>query len=159
MPDYDQLAYNLRKPLGVYLAPFTEENIGTFTPTFQGSGTPGTWTYSIQAGFWTRIGNRVLFSLSVNAAKRPVAPTGTARIAGLPFTSNATANSHSVVDLSYDALTLSATIVQLIGQIPTSAAYIEFLEPLGTAPVATNVLAATGLSATAFIRASGQYMV
>lgn len=133
--------------------------IGTFVPIFQGSGTPGTWTYAVQAGFYTRIGNRVLFSLSINAATRPGAPTGTARISGLPFTSNAAANSHSVVSLSYDALTLSATIVQLIGQIPNSAAYIEFLEPLGTAPVATNVLAATGLTATAFIRASGSYMV
>ncbi len=132
---------------------------GTFTPTFQGSGTAGVWTYSVQTGFYTRIGDRVFFSLSLNAATRPTPPTGTARITGLPFTSNAAANSHSMVDLSFDALTLSATIVQLIAQIPPGAVYMEFLEPLGTAPVATGVLAATGLTATAFIRASGVYMV
>lgn len=132
---------------------------GTFTPTFQGSGTAGTWTYNLQAGFYTRIGNRVLFSLSINAATRPVAPTGNARIVGLPFTSSAVANSDSVVSISFDALTLSGTIVQLVGQITTSVAYIDFLEPRGTAPVAAAFLAATGLTATAFIRASGSYMV
>ncbi len=132
---------------------------GTFTPTFQGSGTAGVWTYAIQAGFYSRIGNRVFFNLSINAATRPTPPTGTARITGLPFTSSATTNSFSTVTLTFDALTLSGTIVQLMAQIPPSTIYMEFLEALGTAPVATNVLAATGLTATAFVRVNGFYMV
>ena len=133
---------------------------GTFVPTFQGSATAGVWTYSIQTGFYTRVGNRVLFSLSVQAATRPTPPTGTARITGLPFTSDATANSHSPITLdTLDSLTLSGTIVQLTARVPPSAVYIELIENLGTAPIAAGALAATGLTATALVRACGSYMV
>ena len=133
---------------------------GTFIPAYAGTGTAGVWTYSVQTGFYTRIGNRVLFNLSVNAATRPTPPTGAALITGLPFTSTATANSHSPVCLDViDACTLSGTIVQLTARVPPSAAYIELVEVLGTAPTVAAFLAATAFSATAFIRASGSYMV
>lgn len=134
--------------------------VGTFTPSYEGTGAAGTWTYSVRTGFYTRIGNRVLFNLSLTAATRPVAPTGSGVIVGLPFTSAADANSHSPVTLdTLDALALSGTIVQLTARIPPGTTRIDLLEVLGTGPSVAGLLAATGLSATATIRASGHYMV
>lgn len=133
---------------------------GTFTPSYQGTGTAGTWAYNIQTGFYTRIGNRCFFNLSVQVGSRSVAPTGDARIIGLPFTSIATANSHSPVDLdTLDSLTLTAGITQLTARVPPSAAYIEFVEVRNVAPTATNLLAATGLGTASTIRISGHYLV
>lgn len=133
---------------------------GTFVPTYLGTGTAGVWTYSAQAGFYTRIGNRCFFNLNITAATRPTPPTINARIVGLPFTSDATANSHSPVSLdTVDALTLSGTDVMLTARIPPGAAYIEFIEVLGTAPTAAAALLATAFSATATMRVSGSYMV
>lgn len=133
---------------------------GTFTPTFQGSATPGSWTYSIQTGFYTRIGNRVFFNCTIAAATRPGAPTGDAWIVGLPFNSDSTANSHSPVYIdTISGFTLTGTIVQLTARVPPTATRVEFVENTGTAPSAAATLAATGLTATAFIRVAGSYMV
>lgn len=133
---------------------------GTFTPQYEGFVTAGSWTYSVQNGFYTRIGNRCFFNLSLTAATRPGAPAGAALISHLPFTSDATANSHNVVTLdTIDSVTLTGTIVQLTARIPPGKTYIELIEVLGTAPSAAGALAATGLTATATIRASGHYMI
>lgn len=133
---------------------------GTFSPQYEGFTTPGSWTYSVRTGFYTRIGNRCFFNLSLTAATRPGAPTGAALISGLPFTSDATANSHNPVVLdTIDALTLTGTIVQLTARVPPGKTYIELIEVLGTAPSVAGALVSTGLSATATIRASGHYML
>lgn len=133
---------------------------GTFTPRYEGTGTAGVWTYSAQAGFYTRIGNRCFFNLSITAATRPTPPTGNGVIVGLPFTSDATANSHAAVAIdTIDALTLGATNVMLTARVPPGTTRIDLVEVLGTAPTVAGLLAATGLSATATIRVSGSYMV
>jgi hypothetical protein len=58
---------------------------GTWTPAVQGSTTPGTTTYAVQTGRYTKIGRQVTawFYLSVNSATG----TGALTITGLPFTS------------------------------------------------------------------------
>lgn len=133
---------------------------GTFTPQFEGRSTPGLWTYSEQVGFYTRIGNRCLFNLSLIATARSSVPAGTALISHLPFTSDVTSGCYSPVTLdSIDAITLSGTIVQLTARIPPNATYMEFLEVTGTAPSVASFLAATGITAGAVMRVSGQYMV
>lgn len=133
---------------------------GTFTPVFQGTGTAGAWAYSVQAGFYSRVGNRCFFNLNLGASSRSVAPTGNATITGLPFTSDATANSHSAITIdSPNGFTVGATIVQLTGRIVPGASAIELIEILGTAPTVAGALAATGLGTTPFIRVSGHYMV
>jgi hypothetical protein len=159
MEDYTQLAYKLRKALGAYLLPFTAENVGTFTPVFAGTGTAGTWTYSVQTGFYSRIGNRVLFNLNVAAATRPGVPTGNATITGLPFTSNATANNNQPCSLEVSGLTLSGTNTMLMARVAASQTRIDLTELLGTAPGTAGFLAATGLTATAQVEISGQYML
>lgn len=130
---------------------------GTFTPSYSGSTGTGTYTYSTQDGFYTRIGNRCFFNLSIAAATRTVAPTGNAWIVGLPFTSDATANSHSAVSLdTIDQVTLGGTVIQLTARVPPSGTRIEFIAVIGTGSV---FLDSTALTATAFLRVSGSYMI
>jgi hypothetical protein len=159
--DYDQLAYKLRKPLAPYFLSLQSGYAqGTFTPTYEGLTTAGSWTYTIQTGFYTRVGNRCFFNLSLTAATRPSGPAGAGLIVGLPFTSDATSNSHSALSIdTIDAITLTAGIVQLSARIPPNKTYIEFIENVGVAPSAASALAATAFSATATIRVSGHYMV
>lgn len=58
---------------------------GTFTPTFAGTGTAGTFTYATQNGEYRRLGDQVWVWIDVAISAISVAPTGTMRIAGLPF--------------------------------------------------------------------------
>lgn len=133
---------------------------GVFTPAYEGLTTPGAWTYTVQAGFYTRIGNRCFFNLSLTAATRPSGPVGAGLIVGLPFTSAADANSHNAVVIdTIDAITLTAGIVQLTARIIPGVTYIQFVENIGVAPCAASLLAATGFSATATIRVAGHYML
>lgn len=132
---------------------------GTFTPVFAGTGTAGVWTYSVQLGFYTRIGNRVFFTLNIVAATRPTPPTGNATITGLPFTSNTTANNNHPCSLEVSGLTLSATNTMLTARVAANQTRVDLTELLGTAPATAGFLLATGITATAQVEVSGQYMV
>jgi hypothetical protein len=59
---------------------------GTFTPVIVGTTSAGTGTYTVQNGFYTKIGNQVFIAITI----RWTAHTGTGnmKITGLPFTSN-----------------------------------------------------------------------
>lgn len=56
---------------------------GTFTPTLSGTTTAGSGTYTSRAGYYTKIGNRVLFQLSVVCSAHT--GTGPMVLSGLPF--------------------------------------------------------------------------
>lgn len=58
---------------------------GTFTPLVQFSGLSVGVTYTTQTGKYTKIGNRVFFSLVVVLSSKG-SSAGTATVAGLPFT-------------------------------------------------------------------------
>jgi hypothetical protein len=149
--------YRLLQP---YFPSFTSDNVGTFTPAFAGSSGGATWTYSVQTGFYTRIGNRCFFNLALFGATRTGTPLGNAIVTNLPFVSDATANSHSPCDIdSISGFTLTGTITQLTARVTPGQAWIEFVENTATAPTAANFLAAGGIGATAIIRASGHYMI
>lgn len=57
---------------------------GTYTPTYQGGTTGGVTTYTIQEGYWTRVGNIV--TVQGTLVWTAATGTGDARIS-LPFTS------------------------------------------------------------------------
>jgi len=59
---------------------------GTFTPTIVGTVVAGTGTYTTQVGRYTKIGNRVHFSITL--AWTAHTGTGSMNVGGLPFTSN-----------------------------------------------------------------------
>ncbi len=58
---------------------------GTWTPALTGSGTAGTFTYTVRTGEYTRVGNMVFVEgrIAISAIGTP--PTGNVRISGLPF--------------------------------------------------------------------------
>ena len=58
---------------------------GTFTPTLSGGATAGTTTYSIQAGYYTKIGRMVHVTCMISYTS--ATGTGSYNIGGLPFTS------------------------------------------------------------------------
>jgi hypothetical protein len=58
---------------------------GTWTPVFAGTTTPGSFTYSVQGGEYTVMGNRCFFNGRVAISAIGVAPVGVITITGLPF--------------------------------------------------------------------------
>ena len=76
---------------GVYLGGTTSANLlddyeeGTWTPTFQGSTTAGTYTYWGQDGAYIKVGNMVTVSFRLTAITTSSAGSGYIQIAGVPF--------------------------------------------------------------------------
>ena len=56
---------------------------GTWTPTVRGEGTAGTTTYTLQEGYYTKIGNTVFLYCSVSYSA--ATGTGPLQIQGVPF--------------------------------------------------------------------------
>ena len=71
-------------PAGMTSEVFDDYEVGTFTPTVVGSTSAGTATDGGQSGRYTKIGNRVLFSIAIDYSGHT--GTGDMRISGLPFT-------------------------------------------------------------------------
>jgi len=61
---------------------------GTFTPTFNFSGSSGSITYDVQIGRYTKIGNRVFYTCIIRSTNATGSVSGQLRIAGLPFAVN-----------------------------------------------------------------------
>lgn len=56
---------------------------GTFTPSLSGTTVAGSGTYTSRAGYYTKIGNRVLFQLSIVCSAHT--GTGSMVLTGMPF--------------------------------------------------------------------------
>jgi hypothetical protein len=81
---------------------------GTFTPTFEGTTTPGVGTYSVQVGRYTRIGNVVRFA--INLISTAHTGTGDLIVKGLPFVSASSPSGRTNVLLNSTLLTYGAGI-------------------------------------------------
>ena len=79
----------------------TRYSTGTWTPSFTGTGTAGVFTYTVQVGFYTRIGRLVFYNgdLGISAISTP--PVGNMRISGLPFAAENTSSNYSPAALGY----------------------------------------------------------
>ena len=119
MPDYDQLAYSLRKALSVHLLPFTADNVGTYTPILLGSTIAGTFTYTLQNGNFVRLGNTAFVTAHVSISAIAVAPTGNLQLGGFPFTA-ATPDPGTLNLSDYTGFTLGAGYSQLGARITAS---------------------------------------
>jgi hypothetical protein len=97
---------------------------GTYTPTYLGGTTPGTTTYSLQEGAWTRFGNIVF----VNGVVVWTAANGTgeARIS-LPFVPTAGAARRASGGLRVVNVTFTTTTPVLI--LNPTAAYFTMESP------------------------------
>jgi hypothetical protein len=82
---------------------------GTFSPTIIGSSTAGTASYTTRVGRYTKIGNRVLFSIYLDYSAGN--GTGNLQVTGLPFTSNSTSNNLSSLSVGLSNIGLPASSV------------------------------------------------
>ena len=132
---------------------------GTFTPTLFGSGTAGTFTYLVQAGLYTRIGDRCLYSGRVAASATSVAPTGNISIGGLPLTSAASGGNivGGGVVAAGVAVNLVAGYTQLIGMVNASVSSIILCETGDNVNLA--VVQGGEISATFDFYFAGQYAI
>lgn len=142
MSDFDQLAYNLRKPLAPWLLPFTAENVGTWAPGLLGAGVPGTFTYAASTGGqWVRLGNMVFVTGRIVISAIGVAATGNLHISGLPFTSAsgyADGTAGNAMFGFWYGITLTGGRTQLGGWIQTAQTLINLAES-GSGVVAAQV--------------------
>jgi hypothetical protein len=119
---------------------------GTFTPTIFGSSTAGTTTYTSQVGRYTKIGNRVFYSISVGWSAQD--GSGNLRVGGLPFTSaNVTGSNFQTVAASN--LTFSG---QLTAEVANNGTTII---PYGFA--SAGAISSVSLDTAATIWISGHY--
>lgn len=79
---------------------------GTFTPVAIGTTTAGAGTYTTQIGRYTKVGNRVHFS--IHLAWSAHTGTGDLQVNGLPFTALNLANNHHAVALVHNGLAYTA---------------------------------------------------
>lgn len=127
-----------------------------FTPTFGGSTSDGVVTFDIQQGKFTRIGDTVLFSLTLRISAITSGPTGDLLIKGLPVASSGTPARHAVAIGSWSNLTLPASRVTLSAYISGGGTSISFSG--GASGLAEAAVNASGLALT-YMSVSGAYKV
>jgi hypothetical protein len=70
---------------------YEKVEVGTWTPLLQGATTPGTPTYTYNAGSYRKVGTQVMCFLRMNISARG-GLAGTVQLAGLPFASSSATN-------------------------------------------------------------------
>jgi hypothetical protein len=131
---------------------------GTFTPTIGASTTPGTQTYLVQVGRYTRIGNRVFYNLRLVMSAKDVATAGNIFVTGLPFVSNSTGSNFSAAAISsVGNLDLSAGYTQICADMQPNDTKIYLGQAGDNAAYA--LLTASSLNNDTRIVLSGHYEV
>ena len=122
---------------------------GTWTPTIAGSSTPGTGTYSVQSGTYTKIGNTV--RVTANLTWTGHTGVGQITVAGYPFTSTA-----EISPLSFSYYGTSLVLVGPLFQAYKNGSSTDS----GTAQTsATGGFTAVGIVAAGTYYVSGVYKV
>ncbi len=119
---------------GIGIANYADN--GTWTPTLTGGSAAGTTTYTIQNGYYTRIGNMVFATARITYT----AATGTGNLilGGLPFTIKNQTNYAPPGTARIDGLSLPASGVTLIAQGISNTTTANFVSNTA-AGVAANV--------------------
>jgi hypothetical protein len=119
---------------------------GTWTPAYTSSGTASTFSYGLQIGTYTKIGNRVLFTMRLytNTTGNTLG-TGDVSISGLPFAGQA-GNQTTVISI-YNLNGNWVITAPSLAQIPASSAtaILQGYTALNTNPVGITT---TNMSAT-----------
>jgi len=103
---------------------------GTFTPGISfGNGTTGI-TYSAQTGYYTKIGNVVLFWIRVVLSNKG-SSSGYARVTGLPFTASDPLYGGMSIGFSYNVTFANQMILNLPSN-STTATFYEITESGGS---------------------------
>jgi hypothetical protein len=126
---------------------------GTFTPTASGTSTAGAGTYTIQSGFYTKIGNRVYYNIHISWTNHT--GTGNVFLGGLPFTSSATSFTQSAAASYTNALGVtSGNVPQLYVSVNTTEISIEQFQAAGVGSIPVPID-----TAVAALLVSGHYFV
>jgi Repeat of unknown function (DUF5907) len=122
---FDQIAFS-NSPnssgtniLGNYL------NSQTFTPEIYGSTTAGIFTYSVQNGRYTRIGNMICFTLGLVTTANPTPAVGQLRIKNLPIASNGAGANSVFIGLFLGLVVPTASIGGVINSSSSEIALYE----------------------------------
>jgi len=126
---------------------------GSFTPGISFGGASVGATYGVRVGKYTKIGNRVLFNISIVLTAKG-SSSGSALITGLPFTSSSDANTHTAVYVRPKGITFADAIFGFNFPGSTTIGLSE----------STNAGLVTDISSTDFVDTSeimvaGQYYV
>jgi hypothetical protein len=87
---------NIEVSGGIYLGGTAAANLlddyeeGTWTPEYEGQTTDGSFTYDLQSGYYTKIGNLVTATFYLRTDAVVSAAAGDLQIVGLPFAGKAT---------------------------------------------------------------------
>lgn len=122
------LEYRLERLEKVDLGPV----YGTYVPTYDGA-TPGSTTYSVQVGFWVRMGPVIFFTATI--VWTAASGTGDARIS-LPFTAENVTNEAWATYVRSINVTFANGSIQ--GQISANTNFMFMLSP-ATNAAGTNV--------------------
>lgn len=121
---------------------------GSITPTLAGSTVAGVTTYVSQTGQYTRLGNRVDFSLTLQWSA--ATGTGNPRIGGLPYAS--VAGQNFAPSIWHSTVTFANGSVAVL--LSPSLTTMRLFSPLTNAGATELVMEAAGL-----IVVSGTYFV
>lgn len=108
------------------------ERVCTWTPYFFGSGTPGTFTYAVQDGQYSRLGPWAIIAGRLQISAISVAPTSNMRIGGLPLAvaAPAPAGVHhgGVAFTRVGNMIFTAGALMLTGSLFANQRYIQLYE-------------------------------
>lgn len=131
---------------------------GTWTPLWGGATTLGSQTYSIQNGYFTRIGRECTVRCLIVLTAVDAARLGNMIVAGLPFSSSSAANNRSSCALGYwSNVDLVAGYSALTCQILPASTNITFMNSGDL--IATRTAGALELQATSSVVCSATYMI
>lgn len=122
---------------------------GTWTPTLAGSGGGGSFTYSIRAGRYKRVGPMVFAPFTITLATFTSAPAGNLQITGLPYTA-VSGNPSGGVIIVYTNAALSAITR---GQVTQATSVCNFYDSSGVAIAASVVSLALNFQGVAVYEA------
>jgi hypothetical protein len=127
---------------------------GTFTPTIIGTTSAGTGTYSAnsQIGRYTKIGNRVYFTIYLVWTAHT--GTGNMSVAGLPFTSIATAGTFNALSTWNQNITMTALNL-LTAYVNVNATTVA----LAQNPVGGGAATAVAMDTAGSLMLTGHYEV
>lgn len=128
---------------------------GTWVPSWSGSSTAGAFTYTTQVGVYTQVERLIFVSAHLLISAIGTPPVGNLRIAGLPFTCEATYD-HSLAIGLLSNIDLTAADVQLTARVAAGSTLIALLESFDNL-AATFYPAANFTNVNAEFELSGWY--
>lgn len=129
----------------------------TWTPTLLGTSTAGSFTYTVQVGYYVRIGDIVLIQGDVAISAIGVAPVGTMRIGGLPVAAANISNLFGTIHFGYiDNINFAASALMLTGVFNPNTTEIRLVEVFDNSG-AVDMPAANFTNANARLIFSGHY--